>query len=99
MDHDDIDIPTICVFGDCRHCPFFWTGALAFDASKEDRCLAVPGQGCVPPMPPPEELEVAVPLDLGAFLAEQEEAQRGIEPATHLPVIAFPQRDRLKKAA
>jgi len=97
MDHDDIDIPTICVFGDCRHCSLFWTGALAFDASTEDRCLAAPGQGCVPPMPPPEELEVAVPLDLEAFLAEQEEAQQGIEAFTHLPVIAL--RDRLKKAA
>jgi len=95
MDHDNI---TTCVFGDCRHCSFFWTGALAFDASTEDRCLAAPGQGCVPPMPPPEELEVAVPLDLGAFLAEQE-AQQGIEAFTHLPVIAFPQRDRLQKAA
>jgi len=50
-------------------------------------------------MPPPEELEVAVPLDLEAFLAEQEEAQQGIEAFTHLPVIAFPQRDRLQKAA
>jgi len=47
-------------------------------------------------MPPPEELEVAVPLDLEAFLAEQE-AQQGIEAFTHLPVIAL--RDRLKKAA
>jgi len=93
MDHDNI---TICVFGDCRHCSLFWTGTLAFDASTEDRCLAAPGQGCVPPMPPPEELEVAVPLDLEAFLAEQE-AQQGIEAFTHLPVIAL--RDRLKKAA
>jgi len=37
------------------------------------------------------------PLDLEAFLAEQEEAQQGIEAFTHLPVIAL--RDRLKKAA
>jgi len=39
------------------------------------------------------------PLDLEAFLAEQEEAQQGIEAFTHLPVSVFPQRDRLPKAA
>lgn len=97
MDHDSIDIPTICVFGDCRHCPFFWTGALGFDASEEDRCLAMPGQGCVPPIPPPESLETTAPPDLEVFLAERE--ARETEAATHLPVIAFPQRDRLQQAA
>jgi hypothetical protein len=97
MNHISNDIISR-VFGDCRYCPFFWAGAMGFDASLEDRCLAVPGQGCVPPVPPPEVLETMPPPDLGVFLVEQEEAQAA-EAFTHLAVIAFPQRDRLQQAA